>query len=75
MGRDMLNKFRAEIAFDENKMRIHIPHNNAWEAQMYIVQEFLKILESKNKESSNRNKGCPFIWATEKPGKANLLNW
>ena len=48
MGRDLLNKLGAQITFDKNKVKVHIPQNNAWKAQAYMLQ---KALDSEQVEN------------------------
>ncbi|PKU30531.1 hypothetical protein llap_19165 [Limosa lapponica baueri] len=75
-GRDLLSKLEAQITFDKNKIRVHIPQSNVWEAQIYVLQELLKITEHGGKEvpinslSEIEDTVTPFVWATEKPGRA-----
>uniref|UniRef100_A0A8C0B244 ribonuclease H n=1 Tax=Buteo japonicus TaxID=224669 RepID=A0A8C0B244_9AVES len=53
---------------------VHIPQNNAWEVQLYVLQELLGTAEDKEKEVNSiaeiEDAVTPFLWATEKPGRA-----
>lgn len=48
VGRDLFNKSGAQVTFDQNK--IHIPQNNAWEAEVYVVEELSQMKNVDNKE-------------------------
>jgi len=60
MGRDLLNKLGAQVTFDANKIRIHILQNNAWEAQIYVLQELSETMEDKRgtKQLVPTDTGC-----------------
>ena len=48
VGRDLLNKSGAQVTSDQNK--IHIPQNNPWEAEVYVVRELSQMKNVDNKE-------------------------
>lgn len=72
-GWDLLNKLGAQITSRRNKIQVHIPQNNAWEAQVYMLQESKGIEDMKNKvdiPSEIMDALVPFLWATENPVRA-----
>ena len=58
---------------------MHIPQSNAWGVQVYMLQESMGIKDMKNEQvkipSEIMDAVVPFVWATERPGRANQLNW